>query len=171
MNLLCFPLHWLGIKATFLFPPNSVSRFFIRLQGAEKAKILSSNTTRILRSILWKPAAQWVLPSHSSSPGSQTLQASDHTLEDPATRVPLGLPGLWTGSSRLTWELVRSSQTCSNQNLHFNQKPRWSWLSGKSEAPLRALPESKCGISDSPQTPSPEFSWLCAQPGQAYPQG
>ena len=45
------------LKATFLFPPDSVSMFFIRLQGAEKAKILSSNTTRILR-ILWKPAAQ-----------------------------------------------------------------------------------------------------------------
>ena len=165
MNLLCSPLRWLRIKA-FLFPPDSVSIFFIRLQGGEKAKILSSNTTRILRSILWKPAAQWVLPTHLSPPGSQTLQASDHALEDPATRVPLGLPGLWTGSSHLTWELVRSSQTCSNQNLHFNQKPRWSWLSGKSEAPLRALPES-----DSPQTPSPEFSQLCARPGQAYPQG
>ena len=60
-----------------------------------------------------------MLPSHLSPSGSQTLQASDHSLEDPATRVPLGLPGLWTGSSHLTWELVRSSQTCSNQNLHF----------------------------------------------------
>ena len=28
MNLLCAPLHWLRIKVTFLFPPNSVSEFF-----------------------------------------------------------------------------------------------------------------------------------------------
>ena len=42
-SLLCSPFCWLRIKATFLFPPNSVSIFFIQLQWAEMAKILASN--------------------------------------------------------------------------------------------------------------------------------
>ena len=44
LSLLCSPLHWLRIKAAFLFPPNSVSVFFIRLRRAEKAKILPGVT-------------------------------------------------------------------------------------------------------------------------------
>ena len=59
-SLLRSPLHWLRMKATFLFPPNSVSVFFffiswrlitlhvsvffIQLQGAEKAKSFGSKT-------------------------------------------------------------------------------------------------------------------------------
>ena len=41
ISLLC-TLHQVRIKATFLFPPNSASVFFTRLQRAEKAKISSS---------------------------------------------------------------------------------------------------------------------------------
>ena len=40
MSLLCSPLHWLSIKAIFLFPPNSI--FFIRFRWAKKAKLLAS---------------------------------------------------------------------------------------------------------------------------------
>ena len=46
MSLPCSPLHQLRIKAIFLFPPNSVSIFFIQLQWAEKAKILGGNKLR-----------------------------------------------------------------------------------------------------------------------------
>ena len=41
MSLLGSPLHQLRTKAPFLFPPTSVSVFFIRLQWAEKVKILA----------------------------------------------------------------------------------------------------------------------------------
>ena len=41
MSLLCSPLCWLRIKATFLFPSNLY--FFIWLQWAEEAKILAGN--------------------------------------------------------------------------------------------------------------------------------
>ena len=37
------PFYQLTVKATFLLPPNSVSVLFIRLQWAEKAKVLASN--------------------------------------------------------------------------------------------------------------------------------
>ena len=37
------PFYQLTIKATLLLPPNSVSVLFIRLQWAEKAKVLASN--------------------------------------------------------------------------------------------------------------------------------
>ena len=47
MSLLYSPLCQLRIKATFLFPPNSVSIFFIQPWWAEKAKILTSNTISI----------------------------------------------------------------------------------------------------------------------------
>ena len=39
------PLCWPNIKATLLFPQNSVPAFFIQLHWAEKAKILASNNT------------------------------------------------------------------------------------------------------------------------------
>ena len=42
MSLLHPPLYQLRIKVTFLFPPSSVSVFFIWLWWAEKAKILVS---------------------------------------------------------------------------------------------------------------------------------
>ena len=45
-SLLCPPLCQLKIKATFLFPPNSVSMVSIQLQWAEKTKILA--TTKLL---------------------------------------------------------------------------------------------------------------------------
>ena len=45
-SLLCPPLWQLKIKATFLFPPNSVSMVSIQLQWAEKTKILA--TTKLL---------------------------------------------------------------------------------------------------------------------------
>ena len=38
--VVCYPLYQLRIKATFLFPPCSVSVFFIWLQWTQKAKIL-----------------------------------------------------------------------------------------------------------------------------------
>ena len=41
MSLLGSPLHQLRTKAPFLFPPTSVSVFFIQLQRAEKVKILA----------------------------------------------------------------------------------------------------------------------------------
>ena len=44
VNQLCFPPRQQRIKATFLLPPNSISIFFIRLQWADKAKNLTSNT-------------------------------------------------------------------------------------------------------------------------------
>ena len=59
MSLLCSPLHQLRIKATFLFPPNSVSVIYIWLRWAEKAKILASNNFTL--------STQYVkltLPSH-----------------------------------------------------------------------------------------------------------
>ena len=43
MRILCSPFCQLRVKATFLFLPNSVSVFFIRLWRAEKAIILASN--------------------------------------------------------------------------------------------------------------------------------
>ena len=45
VNLLWFPSPPSGIKATFLFPPDSVSVIFIQLRWAEKAKILASNAS------------------------------------------------------------------------------------------------------------------------------
>ena len=48
------PLHQLGNKATFLFPPNAASALFIRLQWAEKAKILASNNISLKRSLSGK---------------------------------------------------------------------------------------------------------------------
>ena len=41
-----FPSPLAEIKAIFLFPPNSVSVFFIQLRWAEKAKILASDSNK-----------------------------------------------------------------------------------------------------------------------------
>ena len=46
MSLLCYLSTGLELKATFLFPPNSVSVFFIRLQWTEKAKIWESKNLK-----------------------------------------------------------------------------------------------------------------------------
>ena len=43
------PLCWLRIKATFLFPPNSVFVFFIQLRRAKKAKILARHNLLLSR--------------------------------------------------------------------------------------------------------------------------
>ena len=48
MRPLCSALCRQRIKATFLFPPNSVSIFFIQLRWAEKVKILAGNNMEIL---------------------------------------------------------------------------------------------------------------------------
>ena len=44
MSLLCSPLCWLRIKATFPFPPSSVSVLFNWLWWTKQAKILASST-------------------------------------------------------------------------------------------------------------------------------
>ena len=69
MSLLCSPLQLLRIKVTFLFPPNSVSVFFIQLQWAEKAKILTSNKGTFSVFFFSKPQSKmaWSLKVHISS--------------------------------------------------------------------------------------------------------
>ena len=45
----CVPLCWLRVKATFLFPPNSVSVFFCICFSEDKAKTLASGTPSCLQ--------------------------------------------------------------------------------------------------------------------------
>ena len=71
MSLLCSSLHWLRTKAPFLFPPDSLSVYFIRLQWTEKAKILASNSFCYLMKNFNSPHYSSLLqnPDHSTRPG------------------------------------------------------------------------------------------------------
>ena len=66
MSLWSSPLCRLRIKATFLFPPNSVFIFFIQLGWAKNAKILASHTlTYASQSLLF---TQRILFIHNGLP-------------------------------------------------------------------------------------------------------
>ena len=71
MSLLCSSLYWLRIKATFLFPPNSLSVYFIWLRWAEKPKILASNSFCYLMKNFNSPHYSSLLqnPDHSTRSG------------------------------------------------------------------------------------------------------
>ena len=90
MSLLCSRLRLLRIKATFLFPPNSVSVFFIQLQGAGKTKILASNNGEFFVLVLFsfspslKSKMAWSLEVHISSRKEQFLKK--HFLFDQRSR-------------------------------------------------------------------------------------
>ena len=117
MSLQCTPLHWLRIKATFIFPPNSMSVFLIWLQRERRPRLwpttvgssgewavwcgrdLTYMQCRIRSTLSSAPALTWSSPSLILPFGSASWDCSPPRFEIPSFPLPILYHHYPSGSS------------------------------------------------------------------------